>query len=222
MALTVLIEGLPGAGKSTTAKSLCEELAKRAPATWFHEGAKDNPVGLPWSYECARDTLAKTNPQEYPFATWSEAIERHDGALILESRFLQNSELFSMLMADEGWEAGVLARGILERLSGAPACLVLLQPTDARAHVERTIAERIEQYPNWLPFVCELFEWVPWCRRRGLEGRDAFVEALVAWDAVQRELVSELAIPTFVVRDPSVDWDTSFERILRFVGSQAG
>ncbi len=47
MARMILIEGFPGAGKSTTAQFLARLLARRgARARWVHEGEVPNPLVL--------------------------------------------------------------------------------------------------------------------------------------------------------------------------------
>src|SRR6185295_5519402 len=87
----VLVEGMPGSGKSTTAQWLAGELEHQGrPARWVYEGEVPHPVVDPPS-GLLRDW--KEIPGRH-FAGWSRfaaAVRAEETVVVVESAFLQRS-----------------------------------------------------------------------------------------------------------------------------------
>jgi hypothetical protein len=202
----VVVEGLPGAGKSTTVRTLAEALSARGrPSVSFAEGARDNPVGLPWSYDDADETVRRTTLSDYPLSSWARVPVAGFDTTVLDGKLLQNTSLFAMLTEQprEHWLA--LPVGALQQVS-ARALVVVLDVSEPRAYLRRTLRERLPVYPEWHRFVLDFFERQPYCRRRGWTGEEAFVEALADYWAWVRASLASLPVAVQVVRDPSRDW----------------
>ena len=101
----ILVEGMPGAGKTTTAKQLAEWLPQQGiPARCYPEMADDNPIRTPGVDamranhpqvrplpDTGADGFAK-DPSVYAIEQWGRLAARaRDGAevLILESRYIR-------------------------------------------------------------------------------------------------------------------------------------
>jgi deoxyadenosine/deoxycytidine kinase len=93
----VIVEGLPGLGKSTTAQHLAIELEKRAiPCRWYYEAEPDNPVSgfyEPQFYSSPREFVAAQESRWREFAR--ECAER-TSLSILESSLFQET-IFGLL-----------------------------------------------------------------------------------------------------------------------------
>ena len=90
----ILIEGMIGSGKTTTAEHLRDWLSARGEdVRAFHEGAADHPIRTRRVDELLA-APAPGGPDEYSASQWRRLAERcrqSDQTIILESVFLQNS-----------------------------------------------------------------------------------------------------------------------------------
>lgn len=210
----LFVEGLPGSGKSGTAKALHEFLSRRGFDSELHlENSPQNPVGFVWRFETAYQTLAKTNFEDYPFGLWDDFAQSGKSA-IFEARLLQNTSLFAMLNGQDPSTIRDFPRVILERLSAHASCaLILLHSTKARDHLKTTIAAREPVVPRWFPFCSKLFADQPWCQQRGLSEDLAFVDTMVHWSELQHSLVQGLALERLIINDASDDWSQANEQL---------
>lgn len=216
----IFVEGLPGAGKTTTARHLHAHLENLAGSQLFLESSPDTPVGLPWNYACAKQTIAHTTPTDYPLKSWQSVDQHASHYTIIESRLIQNTSLFWMLHNDDDFQAEQLPLSIINSIQHRPIKLIVLQPINARTHTQHTVSTRRTQHPNWLPFVIDLFEQTPWCQAKHLKGEASFIETMVYWDCVQRQLLPKLPIELCIIEQPSQDWDATLRRALNFIQKQ--
>ncbi|GEM_PF-2325942 len=209
----LFVEGLPGSGKSTSARKLSETLPLEH--LCYEENHPENPVGFLWRGDTARSAILDTRLDRYPFAAWDELASSGKN-VILESRLLQNTLLFTMLNGSpESEGAGILQR-ILEALSGYRIGLIYLQQSDPLAHTLQTLESRRISHPSWEPFIQDLFSALPWCQQRQLQGTEAFVQSMLHWADQLDAAVERLSIPKAVLTDPWRDFARSEEKILSF------
>lgn len=215
--MLILIEGLPGSGKTTTAQWLDKSLkATGRKGTWWHEGNPDNPVGLPWSYKEARKTVERTTLKHYPFHTWSSVPSAGHDFEIIEARFLQCTSAFSMLRGDDDQTVKTFPKRILNAITHTPIKLIVLDVVNSREHLQRTLDLRRESHPEWIDFIKAFFSEQPWCRERNLEGEVSFVEAMSAWHSAQDEILATLKIQ-FLLIPPEQGWEQARDKIWQFI-----
>jgi predicted kinase len=220
----ILVEGMIGSGKTTTATRVGDWLAGQGVnARVFSEAAADHPIRTR-----AEDRLrAAADPQSpgppgsaadgssgaYADDQWGRLAERclRDGeTMILEGSFLQNSVMPAFI---EGAPAGtvdeIFAR-ILRQAATAEPLLVYLRPADIGAAIARVHRTRGEPWSSGnLAFV----ENSPWARHRNLHGQDAVVKLYEAWEPVVAELFRRYPFPKIMVTDPQHDWPATLARI---------
>ncbi len=209
----ILVEGLPGSGKSTSCRTLAGQLrAEGFRVELIAEGGETPRVGLPWSYSLARDSIEKTRLGTYPVQTWT--APEVEQLSIVDARFLQNTALFAFLQGEK--DVSAIPNAILDQLGDAR--LIYLRPSKPREHLRETLAMRREPHPEWFAFMHELFEEQPWCQRRGFRGAKAIEEALTAWNETQAELVQTLSerLQALTLEDPADDWRQSLLTMKRF------
>ena len=218
----VCVEGLPGAGKTTTAQWVARTLsAAGRPSRVLHEGAVDPAVGLPWSYAEAASTVRRTTLRDYPFASWRNVPVDGVDTTVVDAKLLQNTSLFALLqeLPRDHWLE--LPCRALHEVSGE-VLVVLLDVSDPRTHLAATLEARSATHPEWHRFVRDFFTAQPYCRRRGWSGEEAFVGALADyWDWV-REVWTQLPAHRFVLRDPADDWDAALEGLADVLAAERG
>lgn len=206
----ILIEGMIGAGKSTTAERLAARLTEDGDdVRAFNEFADDHPIRTR-----AVDLLRGAGPtpaSSYHADQWNGLADRcARGAhtVIIESTFLQNSVMPHFI--DDRPIAFV--RGIFDdiaaRIAPAAPLLVYLRPSDVADAIRRVHRERGE------PWSSRNYAFVSacrWARRRRLVGERAVIELYRAWEPVVDELLA--SVESVLLVDPQLDWEGALRRL---------
>jgi hypothetical protein len=232
----VLVEGMIGAGKSTTARWLADWLTGRGEnAVAFCEFEPDHPIRTR-----AVDRLRASHPEPvqkpgdigpdglsrdasvYEVRQWSRLAEdcvRTQRTVVLEATFLQNSVLPAFVNGAPVAKVLEIARRIQHRVTAANPLLVYLRPTDIAAAIDVVHATRGEPWSSWN---LESVATYPWARERDLHGKAAIVEMYLAWERVVDELFERYPYPKVMVLDPQRDWAAARRTITRAARFQAG
>src|ERR1051326_683124 len=212
--MLVFVEGVPGAGKSTTAQFLARQLVRHGrPARWFYEEEAPNP------FVPAEPGAGYRDWEEYidlRIAAWRTLANDRAGAsetLIAESALLQ-APVFSMLRRDA---APVLVERLVNGLAGAvaplaPRLIYLSHPEPARAW--RAIAAR--RGGQWVAQHVRRAEEYEYLQTRGLSGLDGLLAYWQAHGALCDAIASWLPMETMVVVARG-DWAEHRARICKFL-----
>lgn len=210
----VLVEGLPGSGKSTTAQWLCHTLeAAGIEAEWHHEQDAAHPI-------CNYDELqavtragagACTAFHETSLDRWRQLADRVStpGApvVVLESTFLQ-APIGSMLLAGCSREAIVSQVEAAARVvAPVSPLLVVLKQADADGTIEYLRATR---GPYFDAFMTDIVRDTPYTFLDLLRDHEAVMGTLLerlpldvrhfdvrelGWQACREALAAELGVP---------------------------
>jgi len=215
----ILIEGMIGSGKTTTAGHLAGWLSCRgADVRVFAEGAADHPIRNRRVDELLA-APAPGDPGAYSAGQWRRLAERclRDGqTIILESVFLQNSVMPAFIDGAPAAAVTEICAEIQRQAAPAEPFLVYLRPADIAAAVARVHQTRGEPWSSRnLAFVQDS----PWARRRNLRGRDAVVQLHQAWEPVASQLYDRYPFGKLVVPDPHHDWPAALRTIRAAVRS---
>ena len=210
----ILIEGMIGSGKTTTAEHLGAWLSRRGEdVRTFDEGAADHPIRTRRVDELLA-APAPGDPDVYSASQWRRLAERcrHSGqTIILESIFLQNSVMPAFIDGAPAATVTEICAEIQRQAAPAEPFLVYLRPADIAAAITRTHRARGEPWSSRnLAFVQDS----PWARRRGLRGRDAVVGLYQAWEPVAARLFDQYPFGKLMVPDPQHDWPAAL-RVIR-------
>jgi hypothetical protein len=223
----ILIEGMIGSGKTTTATRVGDWLARRGEnVRVFCECAADHPIrtraedrlraaaGLqtpgPGS---AGDGGPAGSPGAYTASQWRRLAERclrDRQTIIVESSFLQNSVMSAFIDGAPARTVNEIFTTIVRQAAPAGPFLVYLRPADTGAAIARTHRTRGEP---WSSRNVAFVENSPWARRRNLQGQDAVVKLYQAWEPVVTRLYSRYPFPKIMVTDPQDDWQATLARI---------
>jgi predicted kinase len=222
----VLIEGMIGAGKSTTAAKLASWLAGQGEdARAYLEFADDHPIrtkavdllrhahpdatALP---EVGANGVA-TDPEVYGLDQWARLASRcvsGQQTVILDGVFLQNSVLPPFLDGAPADEVKAVFAAIERQIASADPLLIYLRPSNidqavTRVHGARGAASAAQN----IAYVSNC----PWARSRGLTGREAIVELYRAWEVLVDEFLATASCAILLLVDPQDDWEAALERI---------
>ena len=209
----ILVEGMIGSGKTTTAGRLGDWLSGRGEdVRAFDEGAADHPVRTRRVDELLAAPVPG-DPDAYSAGQWRRLAERclRDGqTVILKSIFLQNSVMPAFIDGASAATVDQISAEIQRQAAPAEPFLVYLRPTDIAAAIARVHQARGEPWSSRnLTFV----ENSPWARRRNLRGRDAVVGLYQAWEPVAARLYDRYPFGKLMVPDPQQDWPAAVRRI---------
>ena len=223
----ILIEGMIGSGKTTTATQVGDWLARRGEnARVFCECTADHPIRTraedrlraaaspqapgPGS---AGDGRAAGSPGAYAADQWRRLAERclrDRQTIILESSYLQNSVMPAFIDGAPARTVNEIFTTIWRQAAPAEPLLVYLRPADISAAIVRIHHTRGEP---WSSRNVAFVENSPWARRRNLRGQDAVVKLYQAWEPVVTRLYSRYPFPKIMVTDPQHDWQVTLTRI---------
>ncbi|MDR2688109.1 MAG: hypothetical protein LBB75_10180 [Oscillospiraceae bacterium] len=219
MTKLLLIEGIPGAGKTTIAAKAarhCEGAGRRVKL--YPEGCEKWP------------NLRRTNPGLYEgqssdkaFFKWhgacwrmfSAGTARRDTLHVFESALLQ-LHLNEMLLWRDTDEETMLAHcarlgGTVRQLSPV---LIYLSPPDIR----RIAEERVHPGgARWIDWVINYIENSAYGRRNGARGFGGAAEYFALRKALELKALNRLGLPYAIIDNPEYDWDDVWTKIEAFL-----
>ncbi len=208
----VLVEGLSGSGKTTTARHLQQHLLERGvSARAYGEGDHDNPIAIGSLLPNLASLISRYAKRTDFLDDWKNLaleLRANDRTVILEGRFIQNAAMFRCLA---GLEEGAVphTRSILSCIEDLHPLLIYLRVSDPASHAQRALDE---SPPEWVELVLRQFERTPWFRSRGVKGSAGWVQFLSAWQ-LQLESVTEcLDMDILTLSDSHLDWPQAVDQ----------
>ena len=212
----ILVEGISGAGKSTTAQFLESQLLRQGiAAEWFHESGADNPLRR--YYDAREGSVEAFIAQS--LSAWRSYAERRasvrEPVHILESCLFQ-IPMLPLLLEDVAAEV-ILAyvRDILRILTPMSPALIYLRPGDIEGALRQACASR---YEGLLGQYVSRNEQSAYGRNRGLAGVPGLIDF---WQELRGHidgLVEAWAVPTLTLDTGGGAWSEHYAAILEFLG----
>ena len=225
----ILVEGLPGAGKSTLAQRVTLALQRQGrPVRWWYEEQRGHPLhpfrGPAGLRRVVDDLFSGRHARVVAavLARWealAAAITADaSGATVVLDGMLFGHLTWSLFPADvprEEIAAYVLAAG--QRLEGVPLLLLRLRQPDAGAAVARVWRRRGAAAGAAIRRATDN----PYARRRGLTGRAGAAAYWTAFDALVDDLFARLDLPRLALQTGPPTWSGATTRALRALGLPA-
>ena len=205
----ILIDGIPGSGKTTTGEIITNSLVSRnIPHRFYPEMEDDHPLRLYDQEVPPLKSAAEANRfadrVEELFCQFIEERMQYDGIAVVESWLFQNTISFAFNM---GMDRG----RILDLMEKLKLQLQRLEPVLIYYY-------QVDVEKSWR-FICQ--ERGPEWTRQVLGPELDFGRAVADWEPNQAfvyDIVKNWDIPTLVIENRNYRWDSYSRRIMLFLG----
>ena len=207
----ILIEGLPGSGKTSTAEQLHRILSfQGSSCSWFLEEDASHPV----TPRALRRTASLAGFTDRCLKSWGDFVNAERSGqrvFMLEGCALQSTVRF---MVEYGRSRRDLADYIdqFEAIVAplAPRLIHLYQHDPAKFMRSCVLPKR---GPDWTTKVSSYLASTPCCQQRGWEGIDGMVHFWVHYQEICEDLFHRLGMPTLSIENSSQDWAVIYDQI---------
>jgi hypothetical protein len=211
----IFVEGMPGAGKSTTAQFIARRLVRRGHAArWIHEEEEPHPL-VP-------------DPPEGGYTSWGEFIERRiarwrafagaamddDGTTVIDGALLQGLVLTMFRRNADAALVEAAATHLVDAVSSLHPALIYL----ARRHPEAALRAIVTaRGAEWIAWHVKHQERTAYARERRLQGETGLFAYWQAHTALCDRIAQQLSLPTLKIDVDSGSWTEHRRGITDFV-----
>ncbi|GGG69687.1 hypothetical protein [Paenibacillus radicis (ex Gao et al. 2016)] len=206
----IIVDGMPGSGKSTTAEFISEKLnAMNFDHTLFLETSPNNPlfINTPAIVSLSTDDEADefTTKVTARYADFVERYKEQQTVIIIESLIYQGILSVALFKGMQENKVKALAKRIIEILKeGMSPEVVFYFQEDAEKNWRRICEVRGPEFAK----IC------------GLHTDEDFKRAAQGWSYTQDifcELLNEWNIPSKIIRNSDYSWDEYYKGISNFL-----
>jgi thymidylate kinase len=206
----ILIEGLPGAGKSTSTAHLGGVLRHHGIACHsFLEEDEFNPIAC-----LDFEIKGLTTKMVHLWRDFAEQATRELGVTIIESRLWQNTALFMFMSDVDLAEIVHFNQQVGKAVAPLSPCLIYLDQDDTEIALRRMYAVRGE---NWMEWALGETIPYPWFQSRGLKGFAGWVQFFEEWQHVAERLYSDWPYHKIKILNPHEDWARAYDQMYAFL-----
>lgn len=206
----ILIEGLPGAGKTTTAVRLGHLLQQRGfPCRWHLEEDQSHPI--PCHDVQIKHLTEKMVPRWRAFV---DAALCDPTISIIESRLWQNTALFMYMSAYPADAVLRYHQHVWKVLEPLAPVLVLLHQDDTEAALRRNYALRGEA---WVQEQMRATASYAWFQSRGRADFEGWVGFFEEWGQVAESLYADWPYPKTRIVNAHDDWPAAYAQMAAFL-----
>ena len=224
----IVLDGLPGSGKTTTAKWLTSQLHQHGVETyWFQETDIAHPL---WWYEFWNgtnylppdfDNTPVDRFIENSLAKWRDFVfkaEASEQVYIAESVFFQNAIAMFLMGGAESAQLIDYAHKVQQLAQGLNPALIYFYQNDISEAARKVCSLRGKEFTEELFNNMEQFPYLKQRKLKGLHG------VTVLWREIRKltdVLFAEYTIPKLGIENTTGDWSTYYEKVLGFLGFNA-
>lgn len=206
----IIVDGMPGSGKSTTAAYIAEQLtAINIDHTLFLETSPDNPLFI--NTPAINSLRADEEAEEFTakvidlYSNFVKVHKEKQAVAIIESLIYQGIVSVALFKGMQESRVRDLAKRIIEILK--------------EMNPEFVFYVQVDSEKNWRR-ICEIRgpEFAKIC---GLHSDADFQRAAQGWSYTQEifcELLKEWEIPALVIKNSDYNWDEHYDNIRGFLG----
>jgi hypothetical protein len=206
----ILIEGFPGAGKTTTTLHIGNVLQQQGiPCRWYLEEDDPHPIAC-------LDYEIKGLPQKMG-PLWLSFVDRalqEPYVTLMESRLWQNTALFMYMSEWDAEDILLFGQQLWQVLTPLSPTLIYLDQDDTETALRRLYTIRGEK---WVQSALEKTTSYPWFQSRGLIDFTGWVQFFKEWQQVVEQLYNDWPYCKIKVLNPHQDWDKAYQQMVAFL-----
>jgi hypothetical protein len=223
----ILLDGLPGSGKTTAAAYLAGRITDLGRAVALYpETMAEHPLNVGGPLHPAGETsggalFARYDVPAYvaeSLARWQTFVRsaaQGPTVHVAESYPYQSAARVLLQMDAPTERILAYAQEVETVIAPLAPALVYFERPDAAAAL-RTIAAH--RGPTWTAYVAEMATDCPYARRLGLTGLDGAVSVIGAYKALLDDLVAHSRLPRVVLLDCGARWAACYDQMTTFLG----
>jgi hypothetical protein len=202
----ILVEGFPGAGKSTTAQHIGTVLQKRGIAhRCYLEGDEPHPIAC-LDFEI-KGLLGKMIPL---WSNFAEKSLQEPIVTIIESRLWQNTALFMYMSNCEVDQIIQFNQQLGQALAPLSPLLVYLDQENTETALRRLYTLRGEK---WMQDALAMTTSYPWFQSRGLKDFAGWVQFFAEWQRVVECLYEDWPHRKIKIQNAHANWENAYQQI---------
>lgn len=206
----ILIEGLPGAGKTTSSVHLGTYLQHQGIACrWYLEEDDPHPIAC---LEFKLKDLAQKLPPLW--AAFVEQTLQENIVTIIESRLWHNTALFMFMSEYPIDEIVGVHQLVWKELIPLSPTLIFLHQDDVEIALNRLYTLRSK---DLIEKDLQITSQYKWFQSRGLKDFDGWVQFFKEWQVVAEHLYSDWPFCKTKIKNPHDDWEQAYQQMYRFL-----
>jgi hypothetical protein len=225
----ILVEGLPGLGKTTTASWLAARLsAEHLPVRLYLESQPGHPINVGGDLHPAGDVTGEMYFQRYrPSSFIQESLQRWqafvddatqmDAISVLDSYPFQNSIRILLQMDAALDDMRAYATQVEALVMPLRPALIYLSHRDVAHSVQHFSEIGAQRGEAWMDYVARLIAHCPYGEARHLEGAGGVLTFIRDYKQLTDALLRESRLPRIVLVDCSWAWDACYRQIETFL-----
>lgn len=210
----ILVEGIPGSGKSTTARYIALQSERNGYKTeLFHESAFQHPIFLqdPIGNHMEWMELYISNCDKF-----LNDQKDHESTIVMESALFQSPVLHLLHMDIDREIIVQFIEKIYSRLTDINCSLIYLYQNDPMVGINRMMKTRGDRL--WLNNTYEKYKDEPYYVNRGQRSPDLHLDFLFEYASVARSAYSRCSLNSLAIENTNWDWSTYHRSILDYFG----
>ncbi|WP_336784677.1 hypothetical protein [Paenibacillus sp. MMO-177] len=210
----IMVEGIPGSGKSSTARFIALQLERNGyPVELYHESTVPHPILLDEDLYDLDRWLAAYRSKWNSFLAANAAKE---SVIVMESVLFQ-APIIQMLHMDI--DSTVIIRFIEElmvTLSRFDCGFVYLYQKDPSVGINRMLTDRGGE--SWLRNTYDKFKHLPYYKNRNHTGKELHLQFLHEYSQIAQQIFNKMKLKSMGVDNTNWDWDQDYRTIMDFLG----
>ena len=218
----ILVDGITGSGKSTTAHFIARQLTKNGIKTrWYYEEEKDNPISLV-GFKKNKDESGNDYCNRYMkeiVKAWELFVkkiekEREDIVYIIESFFFQDSLIEPISYDFDNKSTKEFSNKISNTMKNLNPVIIHFFQENVDKAMRRNWNRRGEQWKNWL---IGREEKTPYSKKRNLKGPNATITMWNELTDISKELFNESDFQKIQIENSKQNWVKYRKDIIKFL-----
>lgn len=210
----VIVEGIPGSGKSSTARFISLQLERNGYYTeLFHESTFQHPILL------EEDINDSEQWKSSYMSKWNKFLNNNaskQSVFVFESVLFQ-SPIINLLNFDtDRAEIIRFIDDLLSSLSRVDCSLVYLYQQDPSLGINRMMATRGGE--SWLEKTYEKYKHFPYYKNRGHSDKELHLKFLHDYSEIAGQVYSKCRINSIAIDNTNWNWNQDYSTIMDFLG----